>query len=203
LRSCTSGGPQREFLEAVGAEVSKRAFNGRDSVDPIRTAVSSGHGIGKSTIQAWLVDWHVDPDARQGHRHRQHRHAARDQTWAAIRGWTRLCLTGHWFVLNSQRASRSERLGQALRATEPRAQRRADRVDMMLSSAATKIFIGRGNRGVGRLDPGQVEAASSQNTGDSLAEGLTSENDVCTRSTPPAVTPSSRTCVVNSAMVIG
>ena len=34
--------------------------------------------------------------------------------------------------------SRSERLGQARRATEPRAQRRAYRVDMTLSSAATK-----------------------------------------------------------------
>ena len=38
---------QREFLHDLGEEVRKRAFNGIDAVEPVRMAISSGHGIGK------------------------------------------------------------------------------------------------------------------------------------------------------------
>lgn len=46
-----------EMLDEIGQEVRKRGFNGRDAVEPIRMAVASGHGIGKSCITAWLVTW--------------------------------------------------------------------------------------------------------------------------------------------------
>lgn len=42
-------GPDRwacEFLDDLGAEVKARGFDGTHAVDPIRMAVSSGHGIG-------------------------------------------------------------------------------------------------------------------------------------------------------------
>src|SRR5690348_14678314 len=44
---------QTEYLTTLGNEVKARKFNGKDAVDPIRMAVSSGHGVGKSTITGW------------------------------------------------------------------------------------------------------------------------------------------------------
>src|ERR1043165_7976546 len=52
---------QRRFLIQLGKSVRQRAFNGRDPVSPIRCAVSSGHGVGKSVMVAWLVDWIMSP----------------------------------------------------------------------------------------------------------------------------------------------
>jgi len=48
---------QREFLIALGERVKANAFDGETPVMPIREAVASGHGPGKSTMAAWLVDW--------------------------------------------------------------------------------------------------------------------------------------------------
>src|SRR6185295_8272306 len=39
---------QIEALEDIGRQVRARCFDGQNAVDPIRIAVSSGHGIGKS-----------------------------------------------------------------------------------------------------------------------------------------------------------
>ena len=43
------------WLEELGAEIKDRGFDGINAVDPIMMATSSGHGIGKSTITAWLI----------------------------------------------------------------------------------------------------------------------------------------------------
>ncbi len=48
---------QTEFLKDLGAELRKRGFDGVNAVEPIRMAVASGHGIGKSTLIAWVADW--------------------------------------------------------------------------------------------------------------------------------------------------
>ena len=48
---------QAEFLERLGTAVRTNGFDGTVPVHPIRMAVSSGHGIGKSTLVAWIVDW--------------------------------------------------------------------------------------------------------------------------------------------------
>jgi len=48
---------QRELLEDIGREVRKRGFDGLNAVLPIRQAISSGHGIGKSTASAWITNW--------------------------------------------------------------------------------------------------------------------------------------------------
>ena len=53
-------GPDRwacEFLDDIGRQVRERNFDGRHAVDPIKMAVASGHGIGKSAITAWIVCW--------------------------------------------------------------------------------------------------------------------------------------------------
>ena len=48
---------QREFLANLGEQVRANDFDGVTPTPVIRRAVSSGHGIGKSVMVAWLVDW--------------------------------------------------------------------------------------------------------------------------------------------------
>jgi hypothetical protein len=95
---------QTDFLERLGAAVRKRAFDGEHPVAPIRMAVSSGHGVGKSTLVAWLVNWIMSTRPRcRGTVTANTWLQLRDKTWAAIQRWTGLCLTGHWFVVTSDR----------------------------------------------------------------------------------------------------
>jgi hypothetical protein len=71
---------QRQELKEIGRQVRLRAFNGRDPVSPIRRAISSGHGIGKSALTAFigaLAD--VDAPRCPRHGYRQHPHAAGNQ----------------------------------------------------------------------------------------------------------------------------
>jgi len=92
---------QREFLEALGEEIRANAFDGETPVMPIRRAVSSGHGPGKTTMVAWLVDWIMStrPHCR-GTVTANDWTQLRDKTWAAVKKWTALCITAHWFEIN-------------------------------------------------------------------------------------------------------
>lgn len=95
---------QREFLASLGAEVTRNAFNGIDPVSPVRRAISSGHGIGKSVMVAWLVDWLMSTRPHcQGSVTANTFTQLTTKTWAAVTVWTQRCLTGHWFVVNSER----------------------------------------------------------------------------------------------------
>lgn len=95
---------QRKALEEIGAEVRKHGFDGLRPVAAIRRAFSSGHGIGKSTMAAWLVDWIMStrPHA-QGTISANTFTQLSTKTWAAIKRWTALCITAPWFVVNDQR----------------------------------------------------------------------------------------------------
>jgi hypothetical protein len=101
---------QRDALARIGAEVRKRRFDGSHAVSPIRVPVSSGHGIGKSTLQAWLVDWIMStrPNCR-GTVTANTATQLDTKTWAAIQTWTKRCITSHWFECN---AARFYRVGQ-------------------------------------------------------------------------------------------
>jgi hypothetical protein len=95
---------QIEALEEIGRQVRARAFDGTTAVAPIRIAVSSGHGIGKSTIVAWLVDWIMS--TRPGARGTITANTATQldtKTWAAIQHWSKLVITAGWFTVNTQR----------------------------------------------------------------------------------------------------
>lgn len=95
---------QTVFLERVGAEVRGRAFDGLTPVAPIRCATSSGHGVGKSVMVAWLVDWIMStrPHA-QGTVTANTFTQLETKTWAAVQRWTKLCLTRAWFTVVSNR----------------------------------------------------------------------------------------------------
>jgi hypothetical protein len=102
-----SAGPdkwQEAFLKSIGKECAANKFDGVVPVAPIRRAVSSGHGIGKSVMAAWIVVWIMStrPHCR-GTITANTFSQLETKTWAAIKKWTRLSLTGHWFTVTSTR----------------------------------------------------------------------------------------------------
>lgn len=95
---------QMAFLTRLGEEVRARRFDGVTPVAPIRFATSSGHGIGKSVMVAWLVDWIMSTRPHcQGTVTANTFTQLETKTWAAIQRWTKLCITGHWFSVVSNR----------------------------------------------------------------------------------------------------
>lgn len=102
-------GPDRwacEFLDSISEQVRQNKFDGRTAVPPIREGVSSGHGIGKSAMAGWLVDWIMSTRPHsQGTVTANTGPQLETKTWAQIAKWTRLCFTGHWFNVNTGRGS--------------------------------------------------------------------------------------------------
>lgn len=95
---------QRAFLERLGEEVRARRFDGVKAVAPIRFATSSGHGIGKSVMVAWLVDWIMSTRPHcQGTITANTFTQLETKTWAAVQRWTKLCITAPWFTVVSNR----------------------------------------------------------------------------------------------------
>lgn len=93
---------QCEFLEWLGGEIKSRAFDGVHAVKPIRAAVSSGHGIGKGALAGMLTNFLMATRrAAKGVVTANTSTQLQDKTWAGITTWTKLCLTAHWFEINS------------------------------------------------------------------------------------------------------
>jgi hypothetical protein len=67
----------------------------------------SGHGIGKSVKVAWIIDWIMSTRPHcQGTVTANTITQLQTKTWAAVQRWTKLCKTGHWFEINSDRMYR-------------------------------------------------------------------------------------------------
>ena len=93
-----------EFLDSLGEEIKKRKFNGKDAVPPIRFSTASGHGIGKSTLVAWLIMFILDtrPYA-MGVVTANTSDQLRTKTWAEVAKWHHIALTSHlWDYANSR-----------------------------------------------------------------------------------------------------
>ena len=99
---------QAEVLVQIGEEVRKRKFDGHSPVSPLRMATASGHGIGKSALVAWLVDWIMStrPYA-QGTVTANTYTQLSTKTWARVKFWTKLCITSHWFTVNNDKMYRN------------------------------------------------------------------------------------------------
>lgn len=99
---------QEEALREIGQEVQKRGFDGVHAVAPLRLAVASGHGIGKSTFVAWVACWILStrPDS-QGTVTANTFPQLETKTWAAITRWMKLCVTRDWFILGGERIYRT------------------------------------------------------------------------------------------------
>lgn len=93
-----------EFLDELGAEIKKRKFNGRDPVEPIRFATASGHGIGKSTLVAWLIKFILDTrPLSKGVVTATTSDQLRTKTWAELAKWHHLSLSESLFHYTSGR----------------------------------------------------------------------------------------------------
>lgn len=94
---------QKEFLRSLGDEVRERKFDGENPVMPIRMAESSGHGTGKSAMGAWIADWIISTRPNSiGTVTAGSFQQLEERTWAAIQLWTKLCITAHWFDIQSR-----------------------------------------------------------------------------------------------------
>jgi hypothetical protein len=95
---------QRQELIEIGDQVVDRGFNGFTPVLPIRRAISSGHGIGKSALTAWVVLWLMAtrPDSH-GTVTANSYVQLETKTWAAIQKWNKMCTTAPWFICTSDR----------------------------------------------------------------------------------------------------
>ena len=89
---------QKEFLNALGAEVHRRHFDGHTPVMPVLMAESSGHGTGKSVMGAWICWWILSTRPGSIGTVTAGTYTQLDtRTWAAIQSWGRLCCTAPWF----------------------------------------------------------------------------------------------------------
>lgn len=87
-----------EFLDEIARGVRERGFDGTKAVQALRMATSSGHGIGKSAITAWLVNWIMSTRPHcKGVVTANTAEQLASKTWAEIAKWTKRCITGHWF----------------------------------------------------------------------------------------------------------
>jgi hypothetical protein len=94
---------QYEFLIDLGKEVAARGFDGSNPVMPILMTATSGHGTGKSVLGAWIGDWILStrPDSI-GTVTAGTWVQLESRTWAALRYWTKLCITADWFDIQAR-----------------------------------------------------------------------------------------------------
>lgn len=95
---------QTEVLREIGRDVAERGFDGIDPVTPIREAVASGHGIGKSTLIAFIASWLLDtrPYSR-GTVTANTFVQLETKTWATICHWKKMSITSHWWQIGSDK----------------------------------------------------------------------------------------------------
>lgn len=93
---------QCEALEWLGHQIKLRRFDGVTPVDPIRMAVSSGHGVGKGAFCGMVTNFIMSTrrDAK-GTVTANTATQLEDKTWAAIQWWCGLSITDHWFERNN------------------------------------------------------------------------------------------------------
>lgn len=95
-----------ELLDEVGRIVRQQHFDGVHAVPAIRAAVASGHGVGKSAITAWLVDWIMSTRPYcQGTVTAGTASQLATKTWARIISWTGKLINADWFQASQGRGN--------------------------------------------------------------------------------------------------
>lgn len=93
---------QSEYLDRLAHHIRNNKFDGVTPVDPIQMSTSSGHGIGKSALTAWLVGFIMSTRPFcKGVVTANTSPQLRTKTWAEIQKWNKRSLTGHWFDVTS------------------------------------------------------------------------------------------------------
>ncbi len=101
-----------ELLDEWGEMIKGNNFDGKHAVSPILMAVSSGHGIGKSTLTAWQILFIMStrPHAK-GIVTSNTSDQLKTKTWAEVGKWRKLSVTGHWFKYSNTKGNMNLRSG--------------------------------------------------------------------------------------------
>ena len=85
---------QKEVLKEIG-----RKLEAGES--PVRVAVASGHGVGKSALIAWLMLWAGTEPSTRGVVTANTETQLKTKTWAELGKWHRLAVTNNWYELGA------------------------------------------------------------------------------------------------------
>lgn len=93
---------QEEVLKEIGAQLK----SGGRNYAPIQIAVVSGHGVGKSALNAFLGNWFIStrPNDSKGLITANTMAQAKTKTWAEFQKWHNLALNKHWFTVTGTQA---------------------------------------------------------------------------------------------------
>ena len=93
---------QREILQDIAVHIKNN--QGKIDFDTLRSAVSSGRGIGKSALVSWITIWMLS--TRIGSTtiiSANSESQLRSVTWAEITKWLAMSLNSHWFEVSATR----------------------------------------------------------------------------------------------------
>jgi len=127
-----------EWQKGVLTRISDGLSAGGNAGAIIQEAISSGHGIGKSALVAWIILWSMSTMVdSKGVVTANTENQLKTKTWAELAKWHRLCVTGGWFKLTAT----------ALFSVEEQYEK-TWRFDMIpWSEKNTEAFAGLHNRG--------------------------------------------------------
>lgn len=100
---------QRKILTDIGIAVRARGFDGLNAVLPILFAVASGHGIGKSTLFAWIHWWIMCTRHNAKGRVTANTYTQLETTtWAEVQKWWKLLICRDSFEVTGSKAYHKE-----------------------------------------------------------------------------------------------
>ena len=95
-----------DFLEKL-----KNSVRGANSASselsyPLQFSTASGHGIGKTTLVAWLILWIMSTRPYcKGVVTANTAEQLRSKTWSELSKWLNMCITKHWFLYHAGRGN--------------------------------------------------------------------------------------------------
>jgi len=97
---------QVDFLVEWGEQIRERGFDGSRSVRPIRFSTRAGHGVGKSGLVAWIVDFiqSTRPHSK-GIVTANSSPQLETKTWSEIGKWHKRGLTQRWFNFSNSKGN--------------------------------------------------------------------------------------------------
>jgi len=91
-----------QFLDSWSESIKKNKFNLKDPVPAFQAAIASGHGIGKSTITAWIILFIISTRPHsKGICTANTSDQLKTKTWAELGKWQKKCISGDWFEYNN------------------------------------------------------------------------------------------------------
>lgn len=165
-------GEPGELEKATGPEpwqkdILNQVRDGLPIDEAIQIAVTSGHGVGKSALVAWLILWAMaTKEDTKGIVTANTEQQLKTKTWSELGKWNRLCICKHWFTFTATALVSADKEHE-----------RTWRIDMVpWSENRTEAFAGLHNQG-GRIIVIFDEASAIPDVIWEVTEGaLTDEN---------------------------